>query len=167
MLDENHSTKLTETKIRLAQEQRVRASSKIPDSSGRLPPGQSKVNGLPVLDLGIQPEIALEDWKLVIDGCVEHPLLIDWGQLQALEQVEALADIHCVTSWSSFDNRWTGVKLGTLLEIALPSTRATHAMLHGYDGYTTNVPLTDLLNEPCLIKPGAHTTFESAASCVV
>lgn len=151
MLDQEHTTKLIESKIRFAQQQRFMDSAKIPDNSGRLPPGQSKVNGLPVLDLGIHPDISLDDWKLVIDGCVECPLAIDWKVFQALEQVNEQTDIHCVTSWSSFDNQWGGVRLSTLLEIARPAPHATHAMLHGYDGYTTNVAIADLLEENCLV----------------
>ena len=36
--------------------------------SDRLPPGQKLTEGFPVLDLGVQPEIPLAEWRLKIDG---------------------------------------------------------------------------------------------------
>ena len=151
MIDDEHSTKLIEAKIRFAQEQRFIALQRSPDNSGRLPPGQAKVKGLPVLDLGIHPELTHTDWRLVIDGAVEHPCVLDWQQFTGLEQADALTDIHCVTSWSSFDNHWSGVRFGTLADLVGPTAAATHVMLHGYDGYTTNIPIEELLQDNCLV----------------
>ena len=45
-------------------------------SEDRLPPGQHIVKKLPVLDLGIQPEIEESDWILKIGGEVENLSLI-------------------------------------------------------------------------------------------
>ena len=151
MIGDKHSTKLIDAKIRFAQEQRFMATEKIPDDSGRLPPGQSKVKGLPVLDLGIHPEISRAEWQLVIDGFVNYPCTIGWEQFAGLEQTQILADIHCVTSWSSYDNKWAGVKLETLIKLVCPKEGATRVMLHGHDGYSTNVPIDELLQEDCLV----------------
>ena len=38
-----------------------------------IPVGQVITTKWPVLDLGYQPDISLKDWKLIIDGAVEHP----------------------------------------------------------------------------------------------
>jgi DMSO/TMAO reductase YedYZ molybdopterin-dependent catalytic subunit len=69
----------------------------------------------------------------------------------ALEQVEDTSDFHCVTTWSKMDMRWRGVRLSTLLALAEPHEDATHAMLYGSDGYTTNVPLSELLKPDVLL----------------
>lgn len=151
MIEDDHSNKLIESKIRFAKEQRFMGSRKNKDESGRLPPGQSRVNGLPVLDLGIQPEISKNDWSLVIDGLVDVPITLNWAQFSDLDQAETQADIHCVTSWSSFDNKWSGVQLSTLIDLVRPRNEARHVMLHGHDGYTTNVPIEDLLQNNCLV----------------
>lgn len=151
MIDEEHSTKLIEAKIRFAQERRFMASEKLSDTSGRLPPGQSRVKGLPVLDLGIHPEIDLATWALVIDGAVETPVRIKWEHFNTLDQATIETDIHCVTSWSSFDNQWSGVSLATLLDLVKPRSKATHVMFHATDGYTTNVPIEDLLQDNCMV----------------
>ena len=53
-------------------------------------------------------------------------------------------DIHCVTRWSKLETQWRGVALDTLLEDV--ETAADFALVHSYGGYTTNLPLEDLLD---------------------
>jgi DMSO/TMAO reductase YedYZ molybdopterin-dependent catalytic subunit len=52
-------------------------------------------------------------------------------------------DIHCVTRWSKFGTHWRGVSLDTLF--AGIDTAAGYTLAHAFGGYTTNVPLADLL----------------------
>lgn len=148
---DKQNTKLVEAKIRFASEQRFMDKNREEDPSGRLPRGQSKVKGLPVLDLGEQPEIPLEEWVLIVDGATERSIRLTWDDFSALPQAETIVDIHCVTSWSSFDNQWGGVRVADLLRLAGPTPAATHVMLHSADGYTTNVPLADILEDDCLV----------------
>jgi DMSO/TMAO reductase YedYZ molybdopterin-dependent catalytic subunit len=54
------------------------------------------------------------------------------------------ADIHCVTRWSKLDTPWRGVSLDTLL--ADVETSADFALVRSYGGYSTNLPLEDLLD---------------------
>ena len=49
--------------------------------------------------------------------------------------------MHCVTSWSNYDNRWIGVSARTLIDLARPLPEARHVIFHSVDGYTTNVQL--------------------------
>ena len=60
-------------------------------------------------------------------------------------------DIHCVTRWSKFGMDWRGVDVKALIERARPTAEASHLMAHCYGGYTTNLPLTDVLEHPALI----------------
>lgn len=62
-----------------------------------------------------------------------------------------IGDIHCVTRWSKFGMHWRGVPVATLLERAGPHPEASHLLAHSYGGYTTNLPLDDLLSHPALI----------------
>jgi DMSO/TMAO reductase YedYZ molybdopterin-dependent catalytic subunit len=96
-----------------------------------------------VLDLGRQPDIARERWRLKIGGMVEHPVTLDWTAFMALPQTEARSDIHCVTTWSRYDNDWTGVATRDLLALVKPREESGFVMVHGYDGYTTSLPLAD------------------------
>jgi DMSO/TMAO reductase YedYZ molybdopterin-dependent catalytic subunit len=61
--------------------------------------------------------------------------------------VERTNDIHCVTRWSRFDNRWRGVPVHEVLALARPKAGARFAMLHAVGGWTTNLPLEDLDRE--------------------
>ncbi|HLY56657.1 MAG TPA: sulfite oxidase-like oxidoreductase [Stellaceae bacterium] len=136
--------KLVETKERWAAEGRVPGRQRPGDAVARLPPGQHVVKDWPVLDLGILPEISTSTWHLAVDGEVENRLDWDWAALMAQPQVEDVSDMHCVTTWSRFDNRWQGVGVRHVLTLARPTPSARFAVLHSYDGYTTNVPLASL-----------------------
>ena len=57
------------------------------------------------------------------------------------------SDIHCVTTWSKYDNDWEGVRFRDLLALAKVLPEAKHVMFHSYGGYTTNVPLEELLGD--------------------
>jgi DMSO/TMAO reductase YedYZ molybdopterin-dependent catalytic subunit len=119
--------------------------------ASRLPPGQRLVTNWPVLDLGIQPDVPRDSWHLTVDGAVATALAIDWAGLMALPQVEDISDMHCVTQWSRYDNRWNGVATSTILAAAQPLPGAEHVILHGADGYTTNVRLEHFAADDCLL----------------
>jgi DMSO/TMAO reductase YedYZ molybdopterin-dependent catalytic subunit len=120
----------------------------------RLPIDQHATTKWPVLDLGRQPEVEHARWRLVIDGACARPIELDWAGLLALEQVADVSDFHCVTAWSRFDIPWRGVRLAEVLALVEPADSATAVMLHGYDGYTTNVQLAEAIKPDVLL---AHT----------
>ena len=62
----------------------------------------------------------------------------------ALPAESITADIHCVTRWSKLDTPWRGVSLDTLLGEV--ETSADFALVQSYGGYSTNLPLEDLLD---------------------
>lgn len=120
-------------------------------SADRLPPGQRLTEGFPVLDLGIQPDVPLADWTLRLDGEVAHPVTLDWAAFNALPRVEDVSDFHCVTTWSKYDCRWSGVPFTALYELAQPGPEARFVYFTSYDGYSTNVPLEKCLDDDVLI----------------
>lgn len=113
----------------------------------RLPPGQRRVADWPVLDLGIQPEVTADKFRLDVDGAVENPLSLTLEAFMALPQAESVSDMHCVTQWSNYDNHWRGVAAHALLDLAQPRAAARHVIFHAHDGYTTNVRL-DQFDQP-------------------
>jgi DMSO/TMAO reductase YedYZ molybdopterin-dependent catalytic subunit len=127
-------------------------------ATDRLPPGQKLTTGFPVLDLGVQPEIPLNEWSLTLDGLVEKPTTLNWTQFNALPQVTDVSDFHCVTTWSKYDCRWSGVAFTTLFELAQPKPEARFVYFTSYDGYSTNVPLEHCLDDDVLIA----TRFDGA-----
>ena len=64
--------------------------------------------------------------------------------MQALGLEDVTVDIHCVTHWTKLDMAWRGVPLDKLFENV--ESEFDYVMAHSYGGYTTNVPLEDLLD---------------------
>ena len=62
-----------------------------------------------------------------------------------------MSDFHCVTTWSKFDVKWTGVAFFTLAELVRPKPEVKHVLFASYDGYTTNVRLDDVMDDDVLI----------------
>jgi DMSO/TMAO reductase YedYZ molybdopterin-dependent catalytic subunit len=118
-----------------------------PGSQDRVPPGQTVTPKMAVMTLGQTPRVEKEQWGLRLFGAVEAPVSLTWDDLQALPRVSLSADFHCVTQWSRLDVGWGGVLARTVLERVRPVPEARWVMLHGADGYTTNVDL-DVLGEP-------------------
>jgi DMSO/TMAO reductase YedYZ molybdopterin-dependent catalytic subunit len=112
--------------------------------SGRVPPGQYLTSGFPVLSAGPTPRIETADWRLTISGEIDEPLSWTWEQFRALDDEQVAVDIHCVTKWSKLDTTWIGVSLDTLL--AGVETAAEFVLVHSYGGYTTNLPLADVID---------------------
>ena len=143
--------KLVESKERWAREGRLLIGRSARPEAERLPPGQHRVKDWPVLDLGVQPDIATERWRLAIDGLVENPVTWDWAALHAQPQTRTLSDIHCVTAWSRFVNAWEGVAAKHILATARPKPEARFIVFRSYDDYATNLPLADFDQDDALL----------------
>lgn len=124
----------------------------------QVPIGQHVVKKWPVLDLGDQPEIAREDWRLEFAGACAAPFELDFQGLLAYPQVNEQSDFHCVTTWSLLDSSWGGVRLAELIAEAQPDQDARFVLVTGYDheprsglAYTTNLLLEDALAPDNLI----------------
>ncbi len=123
---------------------------------GRLPPGQSLTLKWPVLHEGGVPRFEPSKWDFRVAGLVENPLRLTWDEFDRLPKVRVKADFHCVTTWSKLDNEWQGVMFRTIAELARPKPEARYVMVHADPGYTTNVPLADLLRDNVLFAT-AHS----------
>ncbi|MET2010728.1 molybdopterin-dependent oxidoreductase [Microbacterium chocolatum] len=109
----------------------------------RLPPGQTLVSDWPVLSAGPTPDVTEADWRFT--------LRTEYGdrhwtadQMRALGMEDITVDIHCVTHWTKLEMPWRGVSLDRIF--ADVDTDHAFAMAHSYGGYTTNIPLDDLLD---------------------
>jgi DMSO/TMAO reductase YedYZ molybdopterin-dependent catalytic subunit len=144
-------SKLTTSKRRWAAEHKFLTGRVARPEAERLPPGQHLVRNWPVLDLGQTPAVSTDSWRLEVRGLIDTPLTLKWLEFQALEQSRKVSDIHCVTTWSRYDNEWKGVSTRDLLDLAMPAPEATHVVLTSYDGYTTNLPLEDFAAEDAIL----------------
>jgi DMSO/TMAO reductase YedYZ molybdopterin-dependent catalytic subunit len=110
----------------------------------RIPPGQYATEDFPVLSAGPTPRTSLADWSLEIDGAIDAPRRWSWEQFLALPSETIGVDIHCVTKWSKLDTSWTGVPVDVLLDGV--DTAGEHVTAWCDGGYTTNVPLEDVVD---------------------
>ncbi len=122
-----------------------------PRREPRLPPGQVKTDKWPVLHHGQVPHVDLAAWDLVVDGLVTSPRRWTWDEFQRLPRTKVHSDIHCVTRWSRYDNLWEGVSLREVIGLASPKPDARFAVLHAELGFTTNLPLPELLQDDVLL----------------
>jgi DMSO/TMAO reductase YedYZ molybdopterin-dependent catalytic subunit len=117
----------------------------------RVPPGQRLVTDFPVLHAGRVEHIEPANWRLVLSGLVDPVRTFDLNALLALPAVEQVCDIHCVTTWSKLDTRWKGVRVSELLKGITIKPEARHVVIHAPSGWTTNLPLGELLRDDVLV----------------
>jgi DMSO/TMAO reductase YedYZ molybdopterin-dependent catalytic subunit len=108
-----------------------------------LPPGQYLVTDFPVLSAGPTPRVDTGSWELRVNTGTGQAHSWDWAAFLALPSEQITVDLHCVTKWSKLGTHWRGVSLDALL--ADVETSAGYALARSYGGYTTNLPLADLL----------------------
>ena len=120
-------------------------------SEGRLPPGQSLTQKFPVLHYGPTPGFDESTWDLRVFGEVENPMRWNWQEFQALPTVQQTVDIHCVTRWSKFDTVWEGVRFSDFIKLFGVKPSAKYVIAHCEYGYTTNVPLADMMDDDVML----------------
>ena len=118
----------------------------------RIPPGQTRTRKWPVLQWGPIPEIATSEWRFEIDGLVETPLSLNWGEYLKLPRVKVFSDFHCVTRWSRLGNVWEGASVLELIRGVGVKPNARYVVAGGADdGWTTNMPLEDFAQPDVLL----------------
>jgi DMSO/TMAO reductase YedYZ molybdopterin-dependent catalytic subunit len=129
---------------------RKREEEKI-KSEGRLPPGQSLTQKFPVLHYGPTPGFDEGTWDLRVFGEVENEMRWNWQEFQALPTVQQTVDIHCVTRWSKFDTVWEGVRFSDFIKLFGVKPNAKYVIAHCEYGYTTNMPLSDMMDDDVML----------------
>jgi DMSO/TMAO reductase YedYZ molybdopterin-dependent catalytic subunit len=126
--------------------------------AGRVPPGQHLTADFPVLSAGPTPHVDLADWTFTLREDGSDLATWSWDEFNALPQTDKTVDIHCVTSWSKLDTAWRGVTFDDILEAAGIEPPTAFVMVHAYGGYTTNVPVEDLIDGKAMVV----TTYDGA-----
>jgi DMSO/TMAO reductase YedYZ molybdopterin-dependent catalytic subunit len=120
----------------------------------KTPPGQIATAKFPVLTYGETPDVPTSAWRLRVWGEVEREIVWTWDEFMVFPQTTIIADFHCVTRWSRFDDEWTGVLFRDLVEHLGLRPEAKFVMQHAYGGYTTNNSLEVMIREEVIF---AHT----------
>ena len=74
-----------------------------------------------------------------------------WDEFNALPKTSIVRDIHCVTTWSKFDTGWEGVMIDDVFAAAGIEPPTQWMLAHSFDGYSTNVPVADLINGKAMV----------------
>jgi DMSO/TMAO reductase YedYZ molybdopterin-dependent catalytic subunit len=103
------------------------------------------------------------DYRLRIDGLVDHPGSYTLAELRALPQERMVRDVQCVTGWRVPKTPFEGVRLSTVLDAAGVRAEATAVQFVCFDGmYTESLTLEQARRPDVLValrmqdKPLGH-----------
>ncbi len=116
----------------------------------RIPPNQRLTTDFPVLHFGRVPEFDKRTWDFHAEGLVENPVRLTYDEFRALERTGDVSDFHCVTGWSRLDMRWEGVRFSDMAKLVKPDNNAGFATIVSDGGYTTSLPLDELMEPDVL-----------------
>jgi len=117
----------------------------------RVPPNQKITSDFPILHVGSVPRFDPETWAFLVEGLVENPIQLSYGEILKLPKVTCKSDFHCVTGWSKLNNTWEGVGFATILNLVKPLKTVKFATAECEGGYTTSLPLEDLLSDDVVL----------------
>lgn len=116
-----------------------------------LPPGQYEVARLRKLHVELPDVFDEDNWTLEVDGLVENPLILSYGELLALPRVTRVSPFHCVTGWSRLKNVWEGTLFSTIMRESKPLKEAMYATIECEKSYSTSLPLSDLAKDDVML----------------
>lgn len=122
-----------------------------PPDRGRLPPGQFLTDDFPVLSAGPSPFVDLDEWRFTLKVGPRPVKTWTWAEFNALPQTHLTTDIHCVTTWTKFDTEWRGVSVDDVFAAAGVEPPTPFLLAHSVDGYSTNVPVADVVGGRALV----------------
>ncbi len=132
------------------EEERRARQEKRPDGRPRLPPNQYLLKHLRPMG-GEEGDPSPGAYHLRVHGEVDNPFTLDFAELTGMPQVDQPADVHCVTKWTVFDAKWTGVRVADLAARAKVRGSAKHVIFEAAHGYTSNVLLHEALRPNVLV----------------
>jgi DMSO/TMAO reductase YedYZ molybdopterin-dependent catalytic subunit len=116
----------------------------------RIPPGQVLSREWPVLHYGKIPSIDISEWNFRLFGLVDIEINLKFHEFVALPAVRVWSDIHCVTTWTRLNNLWEGPSSKVVTGMVKLDPRVRYVIVHGAEGFTTNLTLEDFLQDDVL-----------------
>jgi DMSO/TMAO reductase YedYZ molybdopterin-dependent catalytic subunit len=84
------------------------------------------------------------DYRLTVDGLVDHPTVYTMADLQAMPATRLVRTFQCVTGWRVADVHWQGVALSVLLDKAGVQAAGKDLRFESFDGvYTESLTLAE------------------------
>lgn len=110
-------------------------------------PGDNSIKGVQQVDI--------DTYELKVEGLVNTPQTYTYDAVKALESEERLLRLYCVEGWNA-NILWKGVPMKTLLASADPKDEANTVIFHAVDGYTTSMPLQEILEGNLILAYDAN-----------
>lgn len=124
---------------------------KIMTNRRKLPPGQVEIKKIAIRHIKEIPEIDSKIWRLIVSGKVEKTHLLTMEDVLALPTIVSVSDFHCVEGWSVLNNTWEGFSFKPIINMVRPKKDAKYVIFECADGYSTSLPLTELLKKDVLL----------------
>jgi len=102
--------------------------------------------------------VDLNEWKLEIDGLVQHPIKLAYSQVIELAPVKRDVLLICPGVFA-YHARWQGISVARLLEMAGVNTDATHVIFSGPKGTrekSERFLMEDILAETVFLAYGVN-----------
>lgn len=97
------------------------------------------------------PTVSDADYRLRVDGLVDHPFELGLADLRAMPATRLVRDFQCVTGWRVPKVHWEGVVLSALLDRAKVQAGAKALRIESFDGeYAESLTLAEA-NRPDVI----------------
>lgn len=82
------------------------------------------------------------EWRLLVNGSVYHTLNLTFNELVAMPNTTEYAELYCEDQFVA-SGKWTGVRLGFVLEKAGLYQQADTVKFYAQDGYSTRISITE------------------------
>lgn len=110
-------------------------------------PRDNSIKGIQFVDLST--------YELTIDGLANQPQTYSYEEVLSMPSVERLLRLYCVEGWNA-NILWKGIAMQTLLTVADPKAEANTVIFHAVDGYTTSLPLQEILDNNLILAYDAN-----------
>jgi len=98
---------------------------------------------------GIQ-RVEMENYVLTVKGMVENETEFTYEEVLEFPHMEKLITLYCVEGWD-VTILWKGVRITDLLDEAELKPEGKILIFRCYDGYTTSLPLEEILNKDMML----------------
>lgn len=103
----------------------------------------------------VDPVIDARTWRLEIKGQVAKPYQLTYDELRALESVEQVSTLECISNEVGGDlisnAVWRGVRLRDLIARAEPSAGLVKVVFRCADGYEDSIPFSKAMEPTTLL----------------
>lgn len=105
-------------------------------------PNDNSIKGVQYVDI--------DKYSLAVTGLVNKPLELSYSEVLDLDPYERLITLYCVTGWDA-TILWKGVLLEDIMNLAEIKSEANTVIFHSVDGYTTSLPLEQILQNELIL----------------